>query len=167
MAPAYDRIGLNYAELRRPCPRTAEAIEDALGTAETVLNVGAGTGSYEPVGRRVTAVEPSREMIRSDAHRPTYLAQAMRTDRDVAGRLFQEVAEPDLPPRLPAISGPVTVLYVSAPNIPIGDDKTDSLYRAAYRGLPEVSLKRIDESYHFIMLDQPARFAQEVRDFLK
>jgi SAM-dependent methyltransferase len=64
MQATYDRIGINYAELRKPDPRIAAAIERALGPAETILNVGAGTGSYEPVGRRVTALEPSIEMIR-------------------------------------------------------------------------------------------------------
>ncbi|MEX0922702.1 MAG: class I SAM-dependent methyltransferase [Rhodovibrionaceae bacterium] len=63
MAALYDTIGLNYAHLRRPDPRIAQRIDAALGPAETVLNVGAGTGSYEPSGRRVTAVEPSAEMI--------------------------------------------------------------------------------------------------------
>jgi SAM-dependent methyltransferase len=60
----YDTIGLNYAELRKPDPRIARFIHGALGNARTVLNVGAGTGSYEPTDREVTAVEPSREMIR-------------------------------------------------------------------------------------------------------
>lgn len=60
----YDQIGGSYAELRKPDPRIARQIEDALGAARSILNVGAGTGSYEPVGRSVTAVEPSLEMIR-------------------------------------------------------------------------------------------------------
>jgi SAM-dependent methyltransferase len=64
MAAKYDTIGISYAELRKPDPRIAAAIDRALGHAETVLNVGAGTGSYEPTGRRLTAVEPSIEMIR-------------------------------------------------------------------------------------------------------
>ena len=64
MSPTYDTIGLNYAELRKPDPRIARFINEALGSARTVLNVGAGTGSYEPTDREVTAVEPSREMIR-------------------------------------------------------------------------------------------------------
>ena len=64
MIQTYDTIGLNYAELRKPDPRIARFINDALGGARTVLNVGAGTGSYEPTDREVTAVEPSREMIR-------------------------------------------------------------------------------------------------------
>ncbi|HWH22914.1 MAG TPA: methyltransferase domain-containing protein, partial [Allosphingosinicella sp.] len=64
VAAKYDRIGVNYAELRKPDPRIAAAIDEALGDARTVLNVGAGTGSYEPAHRQVTAVEPSLEMIR-------------------------------------------------------------------------------------------------------
>jgi SAM-dependent methyltransferase len=64
MDAKYDRIGLNYAALRRPDPRIAAIIERALGSAQTILNVGAGTGAYEPVGRQLTAVDPSAEMIR-------------------------------------------------------------------------------------------------------
>jgi SAM-dependent methyltransferase len=64
MSAKYDTIGINYAELRQPDPRIAVAIHEALGSAQTVLNVGAGTGSYEPIDRIVTAVEPSLEMIR-------------------------------------------------------------------------------------------------------
>lgn len=63
MSAKYDTIGLNYAELRKPDPRIAHTITRALGSARNVLNVGAGTGSYEPTDRSVIAVEPSREMI--------------------------------------------------------------------------------------------------------
>ena len=61
--PLYDRIGDGYPATRQPDPRIAEAIERGLGAARTVLNVGAGTGSYEPRDREVTAVEPSAAMI--------------------------------------------------------------------------------------------------------
>lgn len=64
MTAPYDTIGLNYAQLRKPDPRIARFINEGLGDARTVLNVGAGTGSYEPADRDVTAVEPSVEMIR-------------------------------------------------------------------------------------------------------
>lgn len=63
MDAQYDSIGLNYASLRLPDPRIAAMIMDALGPGESVLNVGAGTGSYEPLDRQVTAVEPSATMI--------------------------------------------------------------------------------------------------------
>lgn len=64
MAAIYDRIGVEYSRLRRADPRLATAIDAALGDARTVLNVGAGTGSYEPECREVTALEPSMAMIR-------------------------------------------------------------------------------------------------------
>jgi SAM-dependent methyltransferase len=75
MGDLYDGIGVNYAALRRPDPRIAKLIEEALGPAETILDVGAGTGSYEPPGRRVVAVEPSLEMIRK---RPATAGPAVR-----------------------------------------------------------------------------------------
>lgn len=56
-------MGLGYGAVRRPDPRIAAQIEAALGDARSVLNVGAGTGSYEPADREVTAVEPSQTMI--------------------------------------------------------------------------------------------------------
>jgi SAM-dependent methyltransferase len=59
---SYDQIGLRYADARRTEPRIAERIFAALGDATSVLNVGAGTGSYEPPDRDVLAVEPSRVM---------------------------------------------------------------------------------------------------------
>jgi SAM-dependent methyltransferase len=64
MHRSYDIIGVDYARLRQPDPRIAAQIEAALGPATTILNVGAGAGSYEPAGRHITAVEPSAEMIR-------------------------------------------------------------------------------------------------------
>lgn len=71
----YDTIGVNYADLRRPDPRIAGLIERALGDARTVLNVGAGTGSYEPAARTVTALEPSTAMI---GQRPAGAAPAIQ-----------------------------------------------------------------------------------------
>lgn len=64
MEAKYDTIGVNYSDLRIPDPRIAERIEAALGPALSILNVGAGCGAYEPAGRRVTALDPSREMMR-------------------------------------------------------------------------------------------------------
>src|SRR4029450_5356660 len=61
-AQLYDTIGATYTVTRRTEPRIAARVWAALGDARTVLNVGAGTGSYEPPGRDVTAVEPSALM---------------------------------------------------------------------------------------------------------
>ena len=70
-AQLYDTIGATYTVTRRTEPRIAEQIWAALGDARTVLNVGAGTGSYEPPDRHVLAVEPSALMR---AQRPPHAA---------------------------------------------------------------------------------------------
>ncbi len=74
----YDRTGIGYARVRRGDPRIAARVDAALGGARTVLNVGAGTGSYEPTGREVTAVEPSATMVaqRPEGAAPAVLATA-------------------------------------------------------------------------------------------
>jgi SAM-dependent methyltransferase len=70
----YGVIGSGYTNYRQPDPHIAEFIRAALGNAKTVLNVGAGAGSYEPVDRQVTAIEPSASMR---AQRPAHLPNAI------------------------------------------------------------------------------------------
>jgi SAM-dependent methyltransferase len=72
----YDVIGAEYAVTRREDPRIAALIHAALGEARTIVNVGAGTGSYEPRDRQVVAVEPSDVMI---AQRDPRLPPAIRS----------------------------------------------------------------------------------------
>jgi SAM-dependent methyltransferase len=74
-APRYDRIGLGYARTRREDPRLAQRLHRALGDAHTVVNVGAGAGSYEPRDRYVIAIEPSDIMA---GQRPPALPPAVR-----------------------------------------------------------------------------------------
>ncbi|MDT5320923.1 MAG: hypothetical protein QOD88_3445 [Mycobacterium sp.] len=70
----YDQTGITYSQTRRPDSRIAAAVDQALGGVESVANIGAGTGSYEPA-QTVVAVEPSRVMIRQ---RPTGAAPAVQ-----------------------------------------------------------------------------------------
>ncbi len=92
----YDQTGQTYSYTRRPDPRVAEVIDDALRDMATVANIGAGTGSYEPTGT-VIAVEPSRVMI---GQRPAGSALAV-----------QAVAE-YLPIRSDAVDAALAVLTV-------------------------------------------------------
>jgi SAM-dependent methyltransferase len=73
----YERIGVRYSVTRRPDPRIADVIFSALGDAESVVNVGAGTGSYEPTDRRVVAVDPSRVMLAQRAPGAAPAVQAL------------------------------------------------------------------------------------------
>jgi SAM-dependent methyltransferase len=78
-APRYDCIGSGYARRRHEDPALRARIHAALGDAATVLNVGAGAGSYEPRDRHVIAVEPSDVMA---AQRPPGLAPAIRASAE-------------------------------------------------------------------------------------
>jgi SAM-dependent methyltransferase len=75
----YDTIGKGYANYRKPDPRIAALILDALGNAQSIVNVGAGAGSYEPRERLVVAVEPSRTMT---AQRPADAARVIRASAE-------------------------------------------------------------------------------------
>ena len=79
MTQLYDEIGVGYGRYRLPDPRIAAAITAALGDAASVLNVGAGAGSYEPSGRPVVAVEPSLAMIRQRRRGSAPVVQASAT----------------------------------------------------------------------------------------
>ena len=79
MSSLYDRIGGSYRATRRPDPRLAAAITDALGDAGSVVNIGAGTGAYEPTDREVLAVEPSQTMI---AQRPSDAAPVIQASAE-------------------------------------------------------------------------------------
>jgi len=109
---AYDRIGQGYARVRRPDPKIAAQLAAAIGPG-TVLNVGAGSGSYETPAC-VLAVEPSAVMI---AQRPAGAAQAVRG-----------VAE-----ALPAADGAGDVAHGLADPPPLGQPDT-RVRRAAPRG---------------------------------
>jgi SAM-dependent methyltransferase len=79
MSVRYDRIGAGYAGTRREDPDLRRRIEAALGDARTVVNVGAGAGSYEPRDRYVVAIEPSDVMA---AQRSRDLAPSIRATAD-------------------------------------------------------------------------------------
>lgn len=75
----YGAIGAGYASIRRPDPRIEALVWNALGDARSVINVGAGAGSYEPYDREVTAVEPSASMR---AERPANRVRAIDATAD-------------------------------------------------------------------------------------
>ena len=81
----YDRIGTSYTRTRRSDPRVAARLHAALGDARTVVNVGAGTGNYEPADRAVIAVEPS----------PTMFAQRPRGSAPVVRAVAEALPFPD------------------------------------------------------------------------
>src|SRR5262245_11675858 len=80
MVELYDDIGVGYRARRRPDPRVAAAISRALAGTDSVVNVGAGAGSYEPADRFVVAVEPAMTMIRQRRAGSAPVVQAVAAD---------------------------------------------------------------------------------------
>lgn len=86
--PLYDRVGQTYSYGRHEEPRIAACLQAALEGAETVLNVGAGTGSYEPANRTVVAVEPSMVMASQRPDGAAAVIQAVAESLPFGDRAF-------------------------------------------------------------------------------
>lgn len=76
---SYDQIGVGYSNQRRPDDRIGRYIQSALADALSVLNVGAGAGSYEPLHVPTTAIEPSFEMIRQRQNKRNVIQASAET----------------------------------------------------------------------------------------
>ena len=105
-------------------------------------------------------------MIKTESERPAPQRAAAASDRTVASNAYRELMLTDLRPELAHITAPVEVLYVAFEFPGMTPEITDAIYRMSFATLPGATLKRIDDSAHFIMLDQPARFETEVNAFL-
>lgn len=123
------------------------------------------TGPEEAYRQR--SAETVTGMILTESRRAGPLEDAAHSDRAVAASAFRELIVTDLRPELMHITAPVEVVYARFNDPRMTAEITDGLYRASYATLPGVRFKRIDDSAHFIMLDQPAAFAAEVNAFLE
>jgi pimeloyl-ACP methyl ester carboxylesterase len=105
-------------------------------------------------------------MSNTEAGKAKILDWLKSSDARIVGEALVEDATSDFRPNLPALASvPVTVLYAA----PTAEFKpmADGLYREAYKALPGATLIAVDGSEHFIMLDQPDRFAREVEAFVR
>jgi pimeloyl-ACP methyl ester carboxylesterase len=105
-------------------------------------------------------------MVKTEALRVDPVRHGLESDASVSARGMRDLIVTDLRPELKAIAAPMTVLYVRAPNLPLTDEQMDAIYALSFADAPRATLKHIRGSYHFIMLDQPALFADQVRTFL-
>jgi pimeloyl-ACP methyl ester carboxylesterase len=120
----------------------------------------------DPLGRRLRTTANLDRMIDTVPMRALALDDAMKSDQDVVARAFHELIVTDLRPELGKIAVPTTVLYVDSRASGMTERKVEAGYKEAYSSLPEVTLRRIPASAHFIMWDQPIVFQSAVRDFL-
>lgn len=138
-------------------PAQIEAVGDRIATAMR---------SASPEQRTAGATETINGMVGNVAMRPIALKDSLASDPGVSARVFRELIVTNLGPELGKITVPVTVLYIQPKGVPMTAEQFDGVYKSVYAPLAGVLLKRIPDSAHFIMWDQPQRFQTEVKAFL-
>lgn len=137
-------------------------VDSVRSQADALLKAALAAGQQPP--------NPANPMLATmsatDTGRAQVAAWSGTADYRVSAQAFHDVLLTDIRPELARITVPVTVLYPHDTVVgPVA--MVDALYGNAYQGLTGVTLKRIDNSRHFIMLDQPEAFAQAVEAFLQ
>lgn len=128
------------------------------------MRTGIATSAGEP--RRKQIEQTIAGMVRSEALRPQIVGHSLASDPVASGQAMYDLITSDLRPDLARIKAPLTVLYVTPQGAPVTDAQIDQFYAMSYAGAPQAVLKRIPDSYHFIMLDSPERFQAELKAFL-
>ncbi|SFD14653.1 alpha/beta fold hydrolase [Massilia yuzhufengensis] len=128
--------------------------------------VAAGIRGATPELRSKRTSETIAGMVNTESMRAGAIADSAASDTDVSARAYRELIMTNLIPELPKITKPVTVLYVQPPSVTIPAEQFDYVYKAAYAPVRQLTLKRVPDSAHFIMWDQPQRFQSEVKAFL-
>lgn len=106
-------------------------------------------------------------LAKTEAVRPALVAAGIHSDRKTVADAVYELMTTDLRPELSRISAPVEVVYAWDASFGIPANRVETMYRHAYASAPNIQFTRIDDSYHFVMLDQPERFASAVKSFIK
>ncbi|WP_339914304.1 alpha/beta hydrolase [uncultured Brevundimonas sp.] len=143
----------------------ATATPESVTPVADQIEAGMTNGPDEAYRTQLKATIDS--MIQTESRRAGPLEDGFTSDRRVSAHAYRELIVTDMGPELSRITAPTEVIYAKF-NVPgVTPEITDGIYAAAFARLPSVKLKRIDDSAHFIMLDQPARFAAEVNAFLE
>jgi pimeloyl-ACP methyl ester carboxylesterase len=111
--------------------------------------------------------ELAATMTRSEANRQKLLQYANASDRRTVAHAMHELILTDMRPELARIDVPLTVLYVQAANVTLPAEQFDNAMKQMYSNAPSATLVRIDDSNHYIQLDQPGRFVAAVDAFMR
>ena len=106
-------------------------------------------------------------MVRDEADRQRLLQFANASDRRVVANAMHELIVTDLRPELPRLDVPVTILYAQPEDVPLSREQFDASMRQLYSGTPRATFIRVDESRHYIQLDQTDRFVEAVDAFMQ
>jgi pimeloyl-ACP methyl ester carboxylesterase len=143
-----------------PPGTTAESVTPV---ADQIWAAQANSPREAYVAQATTAING---MINTESRRAEALEDMRESDQKVSAAAFRELVTTDLRPELSRITAPTEAVYVKFNDARMTNAVTDMIYRTSYANLPNVTLKRIDDSAHFIMFDQPQAFQAELDDFL-
>jgi pimeloyl-ACP methyl ester carboxylesterase len=139
---------------------TAESV------AATADMVGNGMASASPADYQARAAASVTGMINTESKRAGPLNDTATSDQQVAAHSMRELIATDLRPELSKIAAPTEVLYAKFNDARMTPEITDGIYRASFANLPGAKLQRVDDSAHFIMLDQPEAFYSALDAFV-
>lgn len=151
--PFYSLIIDPTATVEKVAPRAA-ALRDAMLAASADQSAAMGAASIA-------------RLVKTEAARGPVIEDGRTSDRTTVANAVYEVMTTDLRPELTRIKAPTTIVYAYDAVYGVPPAAIDSLFGNAYKGLAGVQLDRIDGSFHFVMLDQPALFDAAVDRFLK
>jgi pimeloyl-[acyl-carrier protein] methyl ester esterase len=105
-------------------------------------------------------------LVRTETLRPTAVAWSLSSDRSAVAHGMYDVMTTDLRAHLASIQTPVTIVYANDPVI-APEARITGLYTNLYAALPNHRLVKVDQSFHFVPLDNPPAFAAAVTEFLR
>ncbi|MGE0743364.1 MAG: alpha/beta fold hydrolase [Hyphomonadaceae bacterium] len=105
-------------------------------------------------------------MVATESARPQIIGHARDSNVVTMANSYHELIVTDLRPELANISMPFTTLYVIPPQMPITAEQYEGFMVASYANIPHARIVKIEDSRHFIMIDQPTRFVSELEAFL-
>jgi pimeloyl-ACP methyl ester carboxylesterase len=140
---------------------TPESVRPIAEQMKTGIATSAGEARRKQIEQTIAG------MVRTESLRPTIVQHSLDSDPAASGQAMYDLLTLDLRPELARIEVPLTVLYVRPAGAPVTDAQMEQFYAMSYAGAPQAVLKRIPDSYHFIMLDQPEVFRSELKAFLK
>jgi pimeloyl-ACP methyl ester carboxylesterase len=116
--------------------------------------------------RRIMSSTMVAQMVRTESERAAVLEATLASDAAVSAQGMYDLIVTNLVPDVANIRVPLMVLYVNPAGAPLTPEQIDNYYRLSYRAAPQAVLRRIPDSAHFIMFDQPAVFQAALREFL-
>ncbi|MEA5101362.1 alpha/beta hydrolase [Pantoea sp. S18] len=105
-------------------------------------------------------------LAKTEAVRPALVTAGLNSDRKTVADAVYELMITDLRPELARIKAPMEIVYAYDALFGVSAASVDAMYRQAYASASDIHFTRIDDSFHFVMLDQPERFSRAVTSFL-